>query len=81
MGIIEQQLRSCANAINEYPDDSLPGAYGRDIANYRQNIRLVYYGYFLPSEVAENLLEFWWDTLDLNAKREEAVLWSKSKHL
>ena len=39
-----------ANAINEYPDDSLPGAYGRDIANYRQNIRLVYYGYFLPSE-------------------------------
>ena len=28
------------------------------------------------SEVAENLLGFWWDTLDLNAKREEAVLWS-----
>jgi hypothetical protein len=39
-----------ANAINEYPDDTLPGLYGRDISNYRQNVRLVFYGYFLPSE-------------------------------
>ena len=37
-----------ANAINRYPDEQLPGAFGNLEAKTKENVRNVYYGYFLP---------------------------------
>ena len=36
-----------ANAINKYPDETLPGAFNAG-GKTKENIRLVYYGYFCP---------------------------------
>ena len=37
-----------ANAINRYPDEQLPGSFGYTEAKTKENVRMVYYGYFLP---------------------------------
>ena len=37
-----------ANAINRYPDEQLPGSFGNVEAKTKENVRMVYYGYFLP---------------------------------
>lgn len=37
-----------ANAINKYPDETLPGAFGMSDGKTKENVRLVYYGYFTP---------------------------------
>ena len=37
-----------ANAINRYPDEQLPGAFGNLESRTKENVRMVYYGYFLP---------------------------------
>ena len=39
-----------ANAVNKYPDESLPGVFGNLDAKTEENVRVVYYGYFLPGE-------------------------------
>jgi hypothetical protein len=36
------------NAINKYPDETLPGAYNGSDGKSKENVRLVYYGYFVP---------------------------------
>lgn len=36
------------NAVNRYPDESLPGAFGNLEAKTEENVRIMYYGYFLP---------------------------------
>ena len=36
------------NAVNRYPDESLPGAFGNLEAKTTENVRILYYGYFLP---------------------------------
>ena len=36
------------NAVNRYPDESLPGAFGSLEGKTTENVREVYYGYFLP---------------------------------
>ena len=36
-----------ANAINKYPDETLPGVFNMG-GKTKENIRLVYYGYFVP---------------------------------
>ena len=36
------------NAINKYPDETLPGAFGNLESKTEENVRVVYYGYFLP---------------------------------
>jgi hypothetical protein len=41
-------VRLRANAVNRYPDETLPGAFGNTEAKTRDNVRIVYYGYFLP---------------------------------
>ena len=38
-----------ANAVNKYPDETLPGVFGNLDAKTQENVRIVYYGYFLPS--------------------------------
>ena len=37
-----------ANAVNRYPDESLPGSFGNMESKTTENVRVVYYGYFLP---------------------------------
>ena len=37
-----------ANAINRYPDEQLPGSFGNMESKTTENVRVVYYGYFLP---------------------------------
>jgi hypothetical protein len=37
-----------SNAVNRYPDESLPGAFGNLEAKTTENVRILYYGYFLP---------------------------------
>ena len=36
------------NAINRYPDETLPGGFMGSEAKTKDNVRVVYYGYFLP---------------------------------
>jgi len=36
------------NAVNKYPDETLPGAFGTFESKTQENVRVVYYGYFLP---------------------------------
>jgi hypothetical protein len=38
-----------ANAVNKYPDEALPGAYSGVDTKSSENVRVLYYGYFLPS--------------------------------
>lgn len=37
-----------ANAVNKYPDETLPGVFGNMEARTEENVRTVYIGYFLP---------------------------------
>jgi hypothetical protein len=37
------------NAVNRYPDETLPGSFGNLEAKTEENIRIVYIGYYLPS--------------------------------
>ena len=37
-----------ANAINKYPDETLPGVFGNMENKTQENVRIVYYGYFTP---------------------------------
>ena len=41
-------VRLKPNAVNRYPDETLPGAFGNLEAKTQENVRVVYYGYFLP---------------------------------
>ena len=41
-------VRLPANAINRYPDETLPGTFSSLESKTEQNVRVVYYGYFLP---------------------------------
>ena len=41
-------VRLKANAVNRYPDETLPGAFGIAESKTVDNVRIVYYGYFLP---------------------------------
>jgi hypothetical protein len=36
------------NAINRYPDETLPGVFGNADPKTTENVRIVYYGYFCP---------------------------------
>ena len=38
-----------ANAVNQYPDETLPGTYNMSAGKTKENVRVVYYGYFLPT--------------------------------
>jgi hypothetical protein len=42
-------VRLKANAVNKYPDETLPGMFGNIEAKTSENVRMIYYGYFLPS--------------------------------
>ena len=42
-------VRLKANAVNRYPDETLPGVFGNTDAKTQDNVRMVYIGYFLPS--------------------------------
>jgi hypothetical protein len=42
-------VRLKPNAVNKYPDETLPGMFGNLDAKTQENVRIVYYGYFLPS--------------------------------
>lgn len=42
-------VRLKPNAVNRYPDETLPGSFGNLEAKTKENVRVVYYGYFLPS--------------------------------
>ncbi len=42
-------VRLKANAINRYPDESLPGLYSFKSGQVKENVREVFYGYFLPT--------------------------------
>jgi hypothetical protein len=37
-----------ANAVNKYPDETLPGVFGNLESRTKENVRTVYVGYFLP---------------------------------
>jgi hypothetical protein len=37
-----------ANAVNKYPDEQLPGGYSSMETKTQENVREVFYGYFLP---------------------------------
>ena len=41
-------VRLKPNAINRYPDETLPGMFGTTSGKTKQNVRTVYVGYFLP---------------------------------
>lgn len=43
-------VRLKANAVNKYPDETLPGAFGNLDAKTQENVRVVYYGYFVPGD-------------------------------
>ena len=36
------------NAVNRYPDETLPGVFGNFESKTQENVRTVYYGYFCP---------------------------------
>ena len=42
-------VRLKANAVNRYPDESLPGAYSFSSGQTKENVREIFYGYFVPS--------------------------------
>ena len=42
------------NAVNKYPDETLPGIFGNVDAKTKENVRTVYIGYFLPSSKYPN---------------------------
>jgi hypothetical protein len=42
-------IRLKANAVNRYPDESLPGAYSFSSGQTKENVREIFYGYFVPS--------------------------------
>ena len=42
-------VRLKANAINRYPDESLPGLYSFSSGQTKENVREVFYGYFVPT--------------------------------
>lgn len=42
-------VRLKPNAVNKYPDETLPGVFGNTDSKTQDNVRVVYYGYFLPS--------------------------------
>jgi hypothetical protein len=42
-------VRLKANAVNKYPDEALPGLFGNMESKTEENVRVVYYGYFMPS--------------------------------
>ncbi len=42
------------NAVNRYPDETLPGVFGNLDARTEENVRTVYTGYFLPSPEEPN---------------------------
>jgi hypothetical protein len=42
-------VRLKPNAVNRYPDETLPGLFGSVDAKTEENVRVVYIGYFLPS--------------------------------
>jgi len=42
-------IRLKANAVNRYPDESLPGAYSFSSGQTKENVREIFYGYFIPS--------------------------------
>ena len=37
-----------ANAVNRYPDETLPGVFGGYETKTKENVRIIYSGYFLP---------------------------------
>lgn len=41
-------VRLKPNAVNRYPDETLPGAFGNLESKTQENVRTVYYGYFVP---------------------------------
>jgi hypothetical protein len=41
-------VRLKPNAVNRYPDETLPGAFGNMDSKTTENVRVVYYGYFVP---------------------------------
>jgi len=41
-------VRLKANAVNKYPDETLPGVFGSLESKSEENVREVFYGYFLP---------------------------------
>jgi len=43
-------VRLKPNAVNKYPDETLPGAFGNLEARTQENVRTVYYGYFVPGD-------------------------------
>ena len=42
-------VRLKANAINRYPDETLPGAYSFSSSQTKENVREIFYGYFVPT--------------------------------
>jgi hypothetical protein len=43
-------VRLKPNAINRYPDETLPGiVWYMSAGKTKENVRVVYYGYFLPT--------------------------------
>jgi len=42
-------VRLKANAINRYPDESLPGMYSFSSGQTKENVREIFYGYFVPT--------------------------------
>ena len=42
-------VRLKPNAVNRYPDESLPGLYSFASGTTKENVREIFYGYFLPS--------------------------------
>jgi hypothetical protein len=43
-------VRLKPNAVNRYPDETLPGAFGNLESKTAENVRIVYYGYFVPGD-------------------------------
>lgn len=41
-------VKLSANAVNRYPDETLPGVFGSLESKQDENVREVFYGYFLP---------------------------------
>ena len=47
-------VRLKPNAVNRYPDETLPGAFSSLDAKTKENVRTVYYGYFVPGDKYPN---------------------------
>ena len=43
-------VRLKPNAVNKYPDETLPGMFGSLDSRTQENVRTVYYGYFVPGD-------------------------------